>query len=132
MTQCLHKANICASRDVYTQQFAMTAGVWHNERMKLKLKSMRSSRGLTIDQLADMTGISRSHISLLENGRRQPSADALQAFASAFGVRVTELIDEGDMGDDLQTIINIISALSPEDRQAVLREASSRLKRKTT
>jgi transcriptional regulator with XRE-family HTH domain len=98
--------------------------------MRLKLKTMRNERHLTIDQLADLTGISRSHISLLENGKRQPSADALQSFATALRVRVTELIDEGDMGDDLAAIINVITALEPDDRKAVLLDASSRLKKR--
>jgi transcriptional regulator with XRE-family HTH domain len=130
MQLCLHTANIHSRADVCSQQFAITAGLWHSDRMRLKLKTIRTERHLTIDQLADLTGISRAHISLLENGKRQPSADALQSFASALGVRVTELIDEGDMGDDLATIINVIAALDPDQRKAVLLDASSRLKKR--
>lgn len=55
MSQCLHTENIFSSADVYTQQFAITAGLWHNERMKLRLKSLRVERHLTIDQLADLS-----------------------------------------------------------------------------
>lgn len=129
MSQCLHDENISATRSVYTGQFAFAAGIWQSERMKLKLKSLRLDRGLTIDQLADLSGISRGYISLLENGRRQPSSDALQTLASSLRVRVTDLIDEGPENGDVTTIVNIMSALAPEDRQAIIREAAARLKR---
>jgi transcriptional regulator with XRE-family HTH domain len=127
MAQSLHEANFCASPELYTGQFAFSAGLWQNVRMKLRLKMLRKERHLTIDQLADISGISRAHISLLENGRRQPSSDALQSLASSLKVRVTELIDEGAVGDDLATLINIMGALSSEDRAAILRDAAARL-----
>lgn len=110
----------------------MSAGLWHNERMKLNLKTMRTDRGLTIDQLADLSGISRGHISLLENGRRQPSADALQALASALNCRVTDLIDEGGQDPSLDALINVLSALTPEQREEILRRAAAMLPRRAS
>lgn len=132
MEHRLHSVNILARPSVYTQQFAIADGICQTVSMKLKLKSLRSERKLTIEQLADLSGLSRGYISLLENGKRQPSAEALQSLAHVLRVRVTELIDEGDVGADLAALISIMSALPPEDRQEILREAASRLPRRAS
>lgn len=132
MTISLHRANIGASRKVCPQQFAFACGIWQADRMKLKLKNLRLDRGLTIDQLADLSGISRGHISLLENGKRQPSADALQTLATSLRVRVTDMIDEGRLEPDLATLINVLSALDSDQREEILRHAAAMLPRRSS
>lgn len=51
--------------------------------MKLEeLKSKRNNAGLTQNNLAKQIGISRSSLSLLENGKRKPSYDVLVKIAA--------------------------------------------------
>lgn len=103
--------------------------------MKLKLKQVRKDRKLTIDQLADVTGISRGYISLLENGRRQPSSDALQTLATCLRVRVADLIDEGQTDssklpvDDVSTVLSIMADMTPDERKAAISDLMSRQRR---
>jgi len=58
-----------------------------------KIRTLRSERGWTQQQLADMAGIGRVHVSELENGKREAGLRMLERIASTFGVRITDLID---------------------------------------
>ncbi|MBL28270.1 MAG: transcriptional regulator [Rhodospirillaceae bacterium] len=65
-----------------------------------RIKALRTERGLTLDQLAQATGSSKSYIWELENKNPpRPSAEKLSAIASALGVTVDYLL-----GADEQTL----------------------------
>jgi transcriptional regulator with XRE-family HTH domain len=52
-----------------------------------ELKRLRMSRDLTVNELADASGISAAQISRIENGKRNtPKADTIQALASALNI----------------------------------------------
>ena len=63
--------------------------------MSLKdvLKSLRKQKGLTQDQLAAEMGLSKSTISMYENGNRKPDYEVLEAFADIFNVDMNTLLD---------------------------------------
>jgi len=46
-----------------------------------EVRAMRKAAGLTQEQLGKLAGIGTTHISRLEQGRRRPSVDAIQALA---------------------------------------------------
>ena len=63
-----------------------------------RLKDLRAAQNLTAQQLADMMGVSRPHITQVENGRRGLSVDLVQALEEATGVNTNWLIlGKGDM-----------------------------------
>ncbi|WP_182442421.1 helix-turn-helix domain-containing protein [Cereibacter sphaeroides] len=99
--------------------------------MTLRIRKLRQERGWTIDHVASLTGYSRGFISQVENDKRNPSAEFLAIFAEVFGVPVPELYDAGEMADDLLAMMDIMKALSPEDRKAALRAVSGFLDRKS-
>ena len=88
--------------------------------MKLRIKELRTKRGLTIDQLASMSGLSRGFISLLENGKRDPSADTLGQLSDALGVPLVDLIDEGHDRERLNRLLAILARLSADDCDRIL------------
>lgn len=45
------------------------------------LRYIRKQRGMTMKQLGELTGLSESYISLLENMERRPSVDAAKKIA---------------------------------------------------
>lgn len=45
------------------------------------LRHIRKQRGMTMKQLGELTGLSESYISLLENMERRPSVDAAKKIA---------------------------------------------------
>jgi len=63
------------------------------------IKAIRSQRGLKQKELAEMVGISQSHLSLLENGhpRCKPTLDELSRIADALNIRSSELLLEAEL-----------------------------------
>jgi transcriptional regulator with XRE-family HTH domain len=58
------------------------------------LRAAREQQGLTLEEAAARSGISKSHLSRLESSERQPSVASLLALATAFGVTVGTLFGE--------------------------------------
>ncbi len=56
------------------------------------LKKLRTARGLTQDQLAEVLHVTRQAVSGWERGRTHPDLDQLEAIAAALGVEVTTLL----------------------------------------
>jgi transcriptional regulator with XRE-family HTH domain len=87
--------------------------------MRLKLKEHRKSRGWTIDQLADVSGLSRGFISQLENGKRNPGAETLLKLSDTFDAPMAALIEDEGLGADLPALIADLMNLEPGDLAAV-------------
>ena len=61
--------------------------------MKILTWQARIEKHLTLIQLAAMTGISKSTLNNIENGRTSPTLDQLEAIANALDVRITDLFE---------------------------------------
>ena len=64
-----------------------------------RLKRVRAQRGITLTQVAQITGISTSTLSRLENGGRRPSLELLLPLARAYRVPLDELVGAPEVGD---------------------------------
>ena len=62
------------------------------------LKSVRESRGMTQQELADRIGMRRETILHLENNRYNPSLEMALKIALVFDLRVEELFQLKDLG----------------------------------
>jgi transcriptional regulator with XRE-family HTH domain len=60
-------------------------------RLAARLRHLRSERGLTLDGLAQRSGVSRSMISLIERGESSPTAAVLDRLAAGLGVTLAAL-----------------------------------------
>lgn len=58
------------------------------------LRSLRTSRNLSQEELAHRAGIDRTYVSDLERQVYAASVDVLDAIANVLGVRAADLIDE--------------------------------------
>lgn len=63
-----------------------------------KLKSVRESRSMTQQELADRIGMRRETILHLENNRYNPSLEMALKIAQVFDLRVEELFQLKDIG----------------------------------
>lgn len=61
--------------------------------MEILTWQARTRKNLTLMQLAAMTGISKSTLNNIENGRTSPTLDQLDAIANALDVRITDLFE---------------------------------------
>ena len=65
-----------------------------DRRLGARLKGLRQSRGLTLDQLAERSGVSRAMISRVERGESSPTAALLDRLCAGLGVLLSALFRE--------------------------------------
>lgn len=99
--------------------------------MLLRLKQLREARKLTVEQLAERAGMSKSYLSEIENGKKQINARRLEGLALALGVAATDLIADRSVGDVIADHLDVVRQLDPEDQAAVQRHALSLLRAKS-
>ncbi|MCO5732767.1 XRE family transcriptional regulator [Rhizobium sp. SSA_523] len=61
-----------------------------------RLKSIRSERGFTLDQLATASGVSRAMISRVERGEASPTAALLARLCEALGLSLSAFFDTSE------------------------------------
>lgn len=61
--------------------------------MEIRVWEERTQKGYTLVQLEGITGISKSTLNNIENGKTSPTLSQLESIASALGVRITDLFD---------------------------------------
>lgn len=59
--------------------------------VKFHIKEVREKKGISIRQLGELSGVSKSHISDIEKGRRMPTVYILCVLATAMDVVPAEL-----------------------------------------
>nr|DAX12735.1 MAG TPA: helix-turn-helix domain protein [Bacteriophage sp.] len=60
---------------------------------KMKLWNIRSERNITIRELANLSGISKSEINNIENERYSPRLSQLEKLAAALDMGIVDLFD---------------------------------------
>ncbi|WP_377808250.1 XRE family transcriptional regulator [Azospirillum sp. A29] len=70
-----------------------------DSRLAVRLRALRADRGLTLDGLAERSGVSRSMISLVERGQSSPTASVLERLAAGLGVTLATLFAEAERAD---------------------------------
>lgn len=64
-----------------------------NRRIAERVRELRASRGLTLEALAERSGVSRSMISVIERGESSPTAVLLERLATGLNVALATLFD---------------------------------------
>jgi transcriptional regulator with XRE-family HTH domain len=101
----------------------MTFSRFYAMPMALRIRQLRKAQGLTQDQLAGRSGLSRSQLSEIETEAKPANTRRLTALAKALGVDVSELFDGGDREAYRYELEAIMADLPEEDREALLRIA---------
>lgn len=65
-----------------------------------RIRALRAERGLTLEALAEKTGVSRSMISAIERGTTSPTAVLLERLATGLGVMLADLFDRPERRAD--------------------------------
>ncbi len=69
------------------------------ERVRRRLRELRTARGLTLDAVASRAAIDVSTLSRLESGKRRLALDHLPGLAAALGVTADDLLSPADRPD---------------------------------
>ena len=64
-----------------------------DDMIATRVRELRAARGLTLEDLAEVSGVSRSMISLVERGRSSATAVVLEKLAAGLGVTLASLFD---------------------------------------
>ena len=89
-----------------------------------RIKKAREAASLTQEQLAEMVGLSSSHISVVERGVKAPRLETLVAIANALGVTADSLlIDVLDHAMEISAseLSEQIKRLSPKAQEKTLK-----------
>lgn len=79
------------------------------------LRSIRESKGLTIDDLAEKSGLNRDHIGRLERGETtNPRRGTMKSIADALGVSLLDL--EPSVGHRKEPRYEVFAQINPESR----------------
>ena len=65
-------------------------------KFKDRLRELRTSRGLTQDDFAKATGLTRSAVSMYESGKREPNFEILEMIADFFNVDMNYLLGKNE------------------------------------
>ena len=68
-------------------------------RLAVRLRALRAQNDLTLEALADRSGVSRSMISLIERGESSPTASLLDRLAAGLGVTLASLFADAARQD---------------------------------
>jgi transcriptional regulator with XRE-family HTH domain len=71
-----------------------------DRRIGARVHDLRTARGLTLEMLAERSGVSRSMISVIERGESSPTAALLEKLASGLGVSLASLFDSSTPNRD--------------------------------
>lgn len=114
----------------------------------VNLKRLRELEQLSQEELGTKTGISKSAISMYENGRRFPDEETLETFADFFNVDMNMLLGKQNGSayyldpetarlaqmaandPDMRLLLDAKRDLSPEDMQVIIDMAKRLLNRK--
>jgi transcriptional regulator with XRE-family HTH domain len=64
-----------------------------NHRIAARVRDLRAARGLTLEALAERSGVSRSMISLIERGESSPTAVLLERLATGLDLPLAALFE---------------------------------------
>jgi transcriptional regulator with XRE-family HTH domain len=64
-----------------------------NQRIAARVRQLRAQQGLSLDALAQRTGVSRSMISVIERGQSSPTAAVLEKLAAGLAVTLASLFE---------------------------------------
>lgn len=74
-------------------------------RIAARLARLRAERGLSLDALAERTGISRATLSRIEHGTASPTAAMLGRLCAAYGWTLSRLMAAAEGADDAPRLL---------------------------
>ena len=63
-----------------------------------RVRELREKRGFSQEAFADLCGLHRTAMSLIERGQRTPSLRTLVTLSQGFGISLSELLRDVDKG----------------------------------
>lgn len=82
-----------------------------------RIKQFREKKGITVNKLANLAGISQSFVREIELGNKKPTVDTLSSLCTALGITLKEFFDDDSTAAPLTDgLEEAIFKLTPEQR----------------
>ena len=95
------------------------------EDLGRRVKKLRADRGWSLDELASVSGVSRSMFSKIERERANPTLSETYRIARAFGLSLQDIIESADSASSIQvTWANDSAQVFRSDKQCEIRSLS--------
>ncbi len=99
----------------------------------IRIKEFRKAQGLTQVQLAEMAGISRSHLAEMEAGTRPINSVRVAQIAKALGVAESALFEQdAEKATALAELVALARRADPQDVEILLQVARGMARRQDT
>ena len=96
-----------------------------NEDLGRRVKKLRADRGWSLDELASVSGVSRSMLSEIERERANPTLSVTYRIARAFGLSLQNIIESADSASSIQVArANDNAHVFRSDKQCEIRTLS--------
>ena len=89
-----------------------------------EVRRRRVALGLTLEELAERSGLTPNYIGTVENGRRDPSLSTVMSLANGLGVPA------GELGPIAMETARLVESAPPELQDAILELARAIAKRR--
>lgn len=74
------------------------------------LQALRKGKSLTLDKLADASGISKSMLSQIERGQTNPTFATLWSLTNALGVEIGDILEQSENAQNTPVLIEHLEA----------------------
>jgi transcriptional regulator with XRE-family HTH domain len=96
-----------------------------NENLGRRVKKLRGDRGWSLEELANVSGVSKSMLSEIEREKANPTLSVTFRIARAFGLNLQELIETSESASTIQVIRSTErSQVYRSDKQCEIRTLS--------
>lgn len=82
-----------------------------------RIKYFRQERGITVNKLANLAGVSQSYLRDIELGNKQPTVEYLSYICEALGVTMSAFFDDAETTNELE---KELKKLTEEQRRVLL------------
>lgn len=90
--------------DAITDDSLRSGGEPLNRLVCERMRENRKKKGWTLEQLASVSGVSRSMLSQIERGSANPTLGVAHRIAQAFGMKLGDLVDDAPQPTSIEVI----------------------------
>lgn len=100
------------------------------QKLGYRIRSLRNSRGLSQEKLAELAGVHPTYISEIELGKSNASISVFEGIALGLGISLSELVEVHGGEEDiaLMTLISHLRSLDERQRKVFIETAAVVLK----
>lgn len=87
-----------------------------------RIKELRTRKGITVNRLANIAGISQSYLRDIEIGNKQPTVEYLSYICDALGITLAAFFTDEQSADRLTAAVNKLNSKQLSALIAMLEE----------